>query len=146
MDGVVDTYADVWEMLRFHGFQHFTKRRNPYVPTWVREFYEAYSLLVPKSRERVKIIHKPVNAVEVQGRLVSCSETDINDLLYCSTRDRHLLVDKIEKNTLDDLKGWLAPLLSDAAPPWLAEGAIIEKKNINIPTHYWFRFISSNLM
>lgn len=47
---------------------------------------------------------------------VSCSETKINDLLGCTFRTRHNLADIIEKNTLNDLKAWLAQLISIAAP------------------------------
>lgn len=32
------------------------------------------------------------------------------------------------------------------APSWLEVGAIIEKKEMNIPTSFWFGLISNNLM
>lgn len=46
--------------------------------------------------------------VKVWDVLVPCRETVINDLFGCIFWTRHDLADKIEKKTLDDLKGWLA--------------------------------------
>ncbi|WMV07815.1 hypothetical protein MTR67_001200, partial [Solanum verrucosum] len=33
-DGVVDRHPEVWNTLRFHKFEVFTKPRGPYIPTW----------------------------------------------------------------------------------------------------------------
>lgn len=52
----------------------------------------------------MKIAHKPADVGEVQGVLVLCSETEINDLLGFTFQIRHDLADMIKKNTLDDLK------------------------------------------
>lgn len=45
----------------------FTKPQAPYVPTLVYEFYEAYDKPIPKNKNRVKWMLKPLNAVEVWG-------------------------------------------------------------------------------
>uniref|UniRef100_M1DL99 Integrase core domain containing protein n=1 Tax=Solanum tuberosum TaxID=4113 RepID=M1DL99_SOLTU len=34
-DDVVDRYPNVWDTLRFHMFEQFTKPYGPYIPTWV---------------------------------------------------------------------------------------------------------------
>jgi len=51
-----------------------------------------------------------------------------------------------KKINLDELRGWLAPLLSDATPPWIAEGMVIEKRDIIVVVRYWLGFIYSSLM
>lgn len=56
------------------------------------------------------------------------------------------MADMVKKETLDDLKAWLVPMIDSAAPLWLGEGVVIKKKELNILAWFWFGFISSNLM
>uniref|UniRef100_M1DTS2 Putative plant transposon protein domain-containing protein n=1 Tax=Solanum tuberosum TaxID=4113 RepID=M1DTS2_SOLTU len=86
-DGVVDIHQEVWNTLRFHKFEVFTKPRGPYIPTW--------------------------------GKKVKSRCSDINAVLGRSTNFMHDYPDLIKKKTLEDLKGWLAPLLSDVTPRWI---------------------------
>lgn len=67
--------------------------------------------------------------VEVRGVPILYRETKINDYLGYTFWTSHDLEDKIKKNTLDDLKGWLAPLISNEPPTWLEEGAVIGKRS-----------------
>lgn len=52
----------------------------------------------------------------------------------------------LKETNLDGIKSWLAPTIGIRLPSSLEEGAIIEKKEMNVMAQFWFRFISSNLM
>lgn len=94
--------------------------------------YKAYDRIISKSKGQIKIDLKTTNVVEVRGVSIPCCEIDINDLLGWTYRIQHDLDDMVEKETLYDLKAWLALMIGSVAPSWLGEGAAIEKKELNI--------------
>lgn len=52
-DRVMSDYSAIWETIKFHKFEHFTKAQTLYIPMWVHVFYEAYAKALPNKRKGV---------------------------------------------------------------------------------------------
>lgn len=121
----------MWVTLKFHHFQSFTIARDPYIPSWVRVFYEAFAKVIAKSRGGVKITPKPIDSIEVWIVLVPWSETDINDVLGCTQWYSHDHTKILNKTNHDGIKAWLAPMIGSPATSCFEEGSIVEIKKID---------------
>ena len=82
-DGEIDRYPKIMSYLKAHKFQVFTKPDGPHITSRVREFYNAYSALIPQ-RKKQAAAFKPVDYVIVRGKRVKYDTDAINMVLECS--------------------------------------------------------------
>lgn len=69
----------------------------------------------------------------------------INEVLGCKKINTHYFDARV-KNLVEEVWAWLAPLLSDIAPLWLALNSQIHKLEIYLETRYWLCFACSSLL
>jgi len=115
IDGVMSDYPVIWDMIKFHGFERFTRRQPPYVMAWVRDFYATYKKPLQKKKKK-GIIWKPLEEVKVGGKIVQCQAWRINEIFGTKGTSNAYFTLRINKE-LEELKGWLDPLISDISSP-----------------------------
>uniref|UniRef100_M1D976 Putative plant transposon protein domain-containing protein n=1 Tax=Solanum tuberosum TaxID=4113 RepID=M1D976_SOLTU len=131
LEGLEGKHADVLDTLRYHELEQFTRPRGFDIPSWVWEFYLAYRELVPKNKKKASEF-RLVKSILVRGKEVECHSEQINVVLGRSLQTvlpyRGLPI----LPSLDILKGWLAPMISDITLRWLDAGTAIENRDMNI--------------
>ena len=83
MYGVMDRYPEICQDLRFHKLEQFPKPHHLYVLTQVGKYYDLYTQFLPKGKKK-EVCLDPTEFLEIRGRKVKCSETDINNALNCT--------------------------------------------------------------
>uniref|UniRef100_M1DC33 Putative plant transposon protein domain-containing protein n=1 Tax=Solanum tuberosum TaxID=4113 RepID=M1DC33_SOLTU len=73
----------------------------------------------------------------VRGKDDECHNEHINAVLGRPLHSVLLYQCFTIAQSLDDLKGWLAPMISNTAPMWMDTSAQIEKRDMNIACIRW---------
>ncbi|KAG5577103.1 hypothetical protein H5410_057237 [Solanum commersonii] len=146
IEGLEGKYSGVRDTIYFHRFEQFTRPRGLYIPSWVRAFYTVYGDLVLKSMKKANEL-RPIKSVMVRGNEVECNSEYINTVLNMGLGAIMAYEGLSVTQSLDDLKGWLAPLISDTTPSTIIPsqnesilrypkaaclGSIISQRSINL--------------
>uniref|UniRef100_M1DIY7 Putative plant transposon protein domain-containing protein n=1 Tax=Solanum tuberosum TaxID=4113 RepID=M1DIY7_SOLTU len=117
--------------LRSKKMNHPSRIRTPQATTSPPSVPEQATVLAPPIQGQHP---KAMNRLKTEGL-----RTILEEKLLSTDR-------VIDRMSLEHMKEWLAPVISDGTPKWLEPGAVIEKKDLNMAARYWFGFISNTII
>lgn len=82
----------------------------------------------------------------VRDKEVECQREHINGILGRPLNSSCLYEGFSVVPSINDLKGWLAPMIFDVTSKCIGVWVPIEKRSMNIASSFWFVFISRSIM
>lgn len=89
---------------------------------------------------------RPLISFIVEGKEVGCSREYIKTLMGTEFQFAHPYDGFLVSQFLNDLKGWLEPLISKTTPRWIEVGTPIDKRDSSITSQFWFGIINNIIM
>lgn len=118
-------YSSVRDTLHYHCIEQFTRTICLYIPTWVRSFTYLMESWCPRGRRQC-LQNGEVGQSLSKGSWVQWQTiNNVHDRALGVALEYEVL---LIIYSLDDLKGWLVPLISDTTSRWIEVGSLLRRR------------------